>query len=368
MARIISIVNQKGGTGKSACTANLAVGLAQKNMKVLIVDADPQSDVSAGFGYRDCDESNETLTALMDTVMKDEDIPSDCYIRHQAEGIDIICSNIGLAGTEVQLVNAMSREYVLKQILYGIKDQYDAVIIDCMPSLGMITINALAASDEVLIPVEASYLPIKGLEKMPVIIKDLTDDESTVIMVDSNIQREELLISEKAFAYKMKYEALKRQGKRSDLTSCQVGKKLAAEEVSQNTEDSSRQILRYIHLTLLLPELLEMADDKKLPFNTAVEISYLRNEEQQVLLQYMSNHNMVPSMKQAKELKQISKERMLTYSEIDQICMNESTEKVQVQIPAKKLKQYFPETYTKTQMEEIIFKLLASWAEREGKE
>ena len=119
MARIISIVNQKGGTGKSACTANLAVGLAQKNMKVLIVDADPQSDVSAGFGYRDCDDSNETLTALMDAVMKDEDIPSDCYIRHQAEGIDIICSNIGLAGTEVQLVNAMSREYVLKQILYG---------------------------------------------------------------------------------------------------------------------------------------------------------------------------------------------------------------------------------------------------------
>ena len=209
---------------------------------------------------------------------------------------------------------------------------------------------------------------IAGLKTMPVIIKDLTDDESTVIMVDSNIQREELLISEKAFAYKMKYDALKRQGKRSDLTSCQVGKKLAAEEVSQNTGDSSRQILRYIHLTELVAELLELADEKKLPFNTAVEVSYLRTEEQQILLQYMSNHNMVPSMKQAKELKQISKERMLTYSEIDQICMNENTEKVQVQIPAKKLKQYFPETYTKTQMEEIIFMLLASWAEREGKE
>ena len=173
MARIISIVNQKGGTGKSACTANLAVGLAQKNMKVLIVDADPQSDVSAGFGYRDCDESNETLTALMDTVMKDEDIPSDCYIRHQAEGIDIICSNIGLAGTEVQLVNAMSREYVLKQILYGIKDQYDVVIIDCMPSLGMLTINALSAADSVLIPVQPQYYAADGLMELLKVVKGI---------------------------------------------------------------------------------------------------------------------------------------------------------------------------------------------------
>ena len=209
---------------------------------------------------------------------------------------------------------------------------------------------------------------LAGKETMPCIVRNLSDDQAVIVMVDSNLQREEILPSEKAFAYKMKYEALKRQGKRSDLTSCQVGKKLAAEEVSQNTGDSSRQILRYIHLTELVAELLELADEKKLPFNTAVELSYLRTEKQQILFQYMSNHNMVPSMKQAKELKQISKERMLTYPEIDQICMNESTEKVQVQIPAKKLKQYFPDTYTKTQMEEIIFMLLASWAEREGKE
>ena len=208
---------------------------------------------------------------------------------------------------------------------------------------------------------------IAGLKTMPAIIKDLTDDESTVIMVDSNIQREELLISEKAFAYKMKYDALKRQGKRSDLTSCQVGKKLAAEEVSQNTGDSTRQILRYIHLTELIPEMLCLADNKKIPFNTAVELSYLKLEEQKLLLQYMNNHAMVPSMKQAQELKQLSKEQTLTYLEIDQICMKEKTEKFQVQIPVKKLKQYFPETYTKNQMEEIIFMLLESWVEREGK-
>ena len=132
----------------------------------MIVDADPQWDVSAGFGFRDCDDSDETLTTLMEMVLNDEVLPEGYFIRHSEEKIDIICSNIGLAGTEVQLVNAMSREFVLKQILNTVKDQYDAILLDCMPSLGMITINALVASDEVLIPVEASYLPIRGLQQL----------------------------------------------------------------------------------------------------------------------------------------------------------------------------------------------------------
>ena len=166
MAKIISIVNQKGGTGKSACAANLGAGLARKNKKVLIVDAAPQSDVSASFGYRDCDDSDQTLTALMEMSLRDQNIPEDCFIRHQQEGIDIICSNIELAGIEVQLVNAMSREFILKQIINTVKDHYDYILIDCMPSLGMVTLNALAAADSVIIPVQAQYLPAKGMTQL----------------------------------------------------------------------------------------------------------------------------------------------------------------------------------------------------------
>lgn len=204
---------------------------------------------------------------------------------------------------------------------------------------------------------------IAGLKKMPVIIKDLTDDESTVIMVDSNIQREELLISEKAFAYKMKYDALKRQGERTDLTSCQVGKKLTAEDIGNDSGDSTRQILRYIHLAELLPELLDMADNKKLPFNTAVELSYIKREEQSLALQYMNTHEIIPTMKQAQEMKKCSKEMALTYPEIDRICCPGKLEKLQVKIPEKMLRQYFPEEYTKEQIENVIFSLLKDWAE-----
>lgn len=166
MGKVYSVVNQKGGTSKSALAVNLAVGLARQGKKVLIIDADPQADASASLGYRETDDSNETLTELFGDVLDDEELPEDMYINHQDEGVDVIVSNIDLAGMEVLLVNAMSREYVLKQIVDKVRDQYDAVIIDTMPSLGMLTINSLAAADEVLIPVEASYLPIKGLQKL----------------------------------------------------------------------------------------------------------------------------------------------------------------------------------------------------------
>ena len=166
MGKVISVVNQKDGTGKSGISVNLAVGLARSRKKVLLIDCDPQADASASLGYRDSDDSDETLSELFGKVMHDEALPEGMFIQHQEEGVDILISNIELAGTEVMLVNIMSRELILKEILDTVKEKYDYCIIDIMPSLGMLTINSLAAADEVLIPVEASYLPIKGLQKL----------------------------------------------------------------------------------------------------------------------------------------------------------------------------------------------------------
>ena len=166
MCRVISVVNQKGGTSKTAVSVNLAVGLSNAGEKVLLIDTDPQADASASLGFRDTDESDQTLTELFERVLNDEELPDGLFVRHQDEGPDVIVSNIDLAGVEVMLVNAMSREYMLKEIIDRVRDKYSYVIIDTMPSLGLLTINSLAAADEVLIPVEASYLPIKGLQKL----------------------------------------------------------------------------------------------------------------------------------------------------------------------------------------------------------
>ena len=165
-ATVIAVVNQKGGTGKTTTCENLGVGLAMEGKKVLMVDNDPQASLTISMGWPKPDELDTTLATLMGKVLEDKPIQPGEGILHHAEGVDLIPSSIELAGMEVGLVNAMSREKVLKQVLEVNKRSYDYILLDCTPSLGMLTINALAAADSALIPVQAQYLPAKGLEQL----------------------------------------------------------------------------------------------------------------------------------------------------------------------------------------------------------
>ena len=158
-SRVIALANQKGGTGKTTTTVNLGIGLARLGKKVLLIDADPQGDLTTCLGWQDQDSLQTTLATVMEKVIRDEPFITDEGILHHSEGVDLMPANIELSALEVSLVNAMSREFTLRTYVNEVKKNYDVVLIDCMPSLGMITINALAAADSVIIPVQAHYLP-----------------------------------------------------------------------------------------------------------------------------------------------------------------------------------------------------------------
>ena len=207
---------------------------------------------------------------------------------------------------------------------------------------------------------------LAGKETMPVIVRDMDDDAATILMVDSNLQRETLLPSERAFAYKMKLEAIKHQGQRTDLTSSQFGMKLQAMDVvGQEAGDSRNQVHRYIRLTELIPELLDMVDEKKIAFNPAVELSYLKKEEQQGFLEAMDYAQTTPSLSQAQRLKKFSQEGKCS---LDAMCAIFSEEKKneqdRVTIKNDVLRKYFPKSYTPKQMEDTIIKLLEQWQKK----
>ena len=207
---------------------------------------------------------------------------------------------------------------------------------------------------------------LAGKETMPVIVRDLDDDQATIIMVDSNLQRESLLPSERAFAYKMKLEAIKHQGARTDLTSAQVGPKLtAAEKIAENSPDSKSQIKRFIRLTELIPELLDMVDEKKIAFNPAYELSFLKPEEQQMLLDTMDYEQATPSLSQAQRMKKFSQERKLSEDVMLAIMSEEKKGDLdKVTLTGDTLRKYFPKSYTPQRMQETIIKLLEQWQRR----
>ena len=207
---------------------------------------------------------------------------------------------------------------------------------------------------------------LAGLETMPVIVRELDDDAAAILVVDSNLQREDLLPSERAFAYKLKLEALRHQGERSDLTSSQVGTKLRADEIIAEQDGSSRnQIQRYIRLTELSPPLLDMVDERKIAFNPAYELSFLTKDEQTTLLDAMDSEQATPSLSQAQRLKQFSQRGELDAAVMRAIMSEEKKEVERVTLKGDTLRKYFPASYTPKRMEETIIKLLEQWQKQQ---
>ena len=208
---------------------------------------------------------------------------------------------------------------------------------------------------------------LAGLDTLPVIVRQMSDDAAVILMVDSNLQREHILPSERAFAYKMKLEALKNQGARSDLTSSQVGMKLQALDiVGQEAGDSRNQVHRFIRLTNLIPELLDMVDEKKISFNPAVELSYLDESQQRDFLEAMNDTQNAPSLSQAQQLKKMAQQGEFSYEKaFDVMGQEKKSEKDTVTIKNETLRKYFPRSYTPKQMEEKIIQLLDAWQKKQ---
>ena len=208
---------------------------------------------------------------------------------------------------------------------------------------------------------------LAGLDTLPVIVRQMSDDAAVILMVDSNLQREHILPSERAFAYKMKLEALKNQGARSDLTSDQVGQKLwSVEQVASDVGESKTQIQRFIRLTSLIPELLDMVDEKKIAFNPAVELSYLDESQQRDFLEAMEDTQNAPSVSQAQQLKKMAQCGEFTYEKaFDILGQEKKSEQDTVTIKNDILRKYFPRNYTPRQMEEKIIQLLDAWQKKQ---
>lgn len=375
-ATIIAVVNQKGGTGKTTTTENLGVGLALEGKKVLLVDTDPQASLTVSLGNPCPDDLSPTLSDLMGKIMMENPITPDEGISLKGYD-DIFSTDQSRAEAQQERVQEipLSELHPFEGHPFRVVDDEEMMkTAESVRDFGVLTPAIVRPDPDGGYEIVSGHRrhrasELAGKETMPAIVRDLDDDAAIILMVDANLQRESILPSERAFAYKMKLDAIKHQGQRTDLTSSQVGMKLQAMDiVGQEAGESRNQVHRYIRLTELIPELLDMVDTGQIKFNPAVELSYLASEEQQDFLSAMDYAQAAPSLSQAQRIKKLAQEGECT---LDAMCeiMNEikKGELDRVTFKTDSLRKYFPKSYTNKQMEDKIIQLLEQWQKKREK-
>lgn len=380
--RVIALANQKGGTGKTTTTVNLGIGLARLGQKVLLIDADPQGDLTTCLGWQDQDSLQTTIATIMEKVIRDEPFSVDEGILHHKEGVDLMPANIELSAMEMSLVNAMSREFTLRTYVNEVKKNYDTVLIDCMPSLGMITINALAAADSVIIPVQAHYLPAKGMTQLMRTIGKVRRQINPSLKVDGVLLT---LVDGRTNLAKQTAETLRQSyGSVLKIYRSEIPVAIKAAEISAAGksiyayDNGSKVAQAYIRLTHLIPDILELVDNSvlrepevlQIAMRPAVELSYLRKEEQADLFAIMEEMDCTPSHAQAIKMRQMSEaktgdERLAKDALVAIMKEEKPNQKEQIKIPKERISKYFAPGTPAQKIEDTIVQALELYRRRQ---
>ena len=322
--RVIAITNQKGGVGKTTTTVNLGVGLAKQGKQVLLIDADPQGSLTISLGERNPDQLSETLSNVMECVINDKSLPENFGLLRSTEGVDLMPANIELSGTEVGLFNVMSREYVLKSYIDSVSKNYDYILIDCMPSLGMMTINALAAADRVIIPSQPSFLSTKGLNQLMHSVAKVKRQINPRLNIDGILLT---MVDNRTNNAKAISTALRAAvSDRVRVFDTQIPFSVRAAESAQEGQSI---------------------------------FAYLTETEQHNLLNSISYNDATPSLPQAIRLKEFSKAGKLSAEVIEAILGEEKpNQKEKISFKAERLRPYIPSTVPLEKTEDYIIKAL----------